>query len=104
MPEGLAKPLATGDGDDLTAGEGNTADIDLLLPSSDDVPSDDVVMSEDAIRSDDLCEGQDQSEAETEDHQVLMQTGLRIFDASVFNFNASVYMQVKNYMYYNDLL
>ena len=66
MPEALAKPLPTGDGDDLTAGKDNTADIDLLLLSSDDVPSDDVVMSEDAIRSDDLCEGQDQSEAETE--------------------------------------
>ena len=66
MPEALAKPLATGDGDELTAGEDNTADIDLLLLSSDDVPSDDVVMCEDAIRSDDLCEGQDQSEAETE--------------------------------------
>ena len=29
MPEALAKPLATGDGDDLTAGEDNTADTDL---------------------------------------------------------------------------
>ena len=38
MPEALAKPLATGDGDDLTAGEDNTADSDLLLLSSDDVP------------------------------------------------------------------
>ena len=94
MPEALAQPLATGDGDELTAGEDNTADTDLLLLSSDDVPSDDVVMSEDAIRSDDLCEGQDQSEAETE--------GSSSSDANRFEnflFNASVYMQVKNYMY-----
>ena len=79
----------------MTAGEDNTADMDLL--SSDDIPSDDVVMSEDAIRSDDLCKGQVRVKQKQRDHQVLTQTGLRIFDAMYYNDSLS-------YMYYNDLL